>query len=160
MSLARGNLFQDKTRLVLCIAGVALAVMLILVLKGFLAGMNRQITSYLDHSPGSIVVAQEDVVNLLGATSLLPQGMLQKAETIRGVDEAVSTLSQFVILNLQGKKQRAYMIGYDARQGGGPWELTAGSEPRSKQEIVCDRVLADRHDLKLGDEVEVMGNIL
>ncbi|HSK87556.1 MAG TPA: hypothetical protein VK880_04325, partial [Anaerolineales bacterium] len=98
MSLAYRNLFQDKTRLVLSIGGVALAVMLILVLKGFLAGMNRQITSYLDHSPGSIVVAQEDVVNLLGAISLLPQGIDQKAEKIRGVDEVIPILSQFVIL--------------------------------------------------------------
>lgn len=31
-----------------------------------------------------------------------------------------------------------------------------GARPCSKQEIVCDRVLADRHDLKLGDQVEVM----
>lgn len=157
MSLARRNLFQDKTRLALSIFGVALAVMLILVLKGFLAGMNRQITSYLDHSPGSIIVAQEDVVNLLGSTSLLPEGIVQKAETIRGVDEVIPILSQFVILNLHDKKQPAYMIGYDPKQGGGPWELTAGREPRSKREIVFDHVLADRHQLKLSDQVEVMG---
>lgn len=157
MSLARRNLFQDKTRLALSIFGVALAVMLILVLKGFLAGMNRQITSYLDHSPGTIIVAQEDVVNLLGSTSLLPEGIVQKAETIRGVDEVIPILSQFVILNLHDKKQPAYMIGYDPKQGGGPWELTAGREPRSKREIVFDHVLADRHQLKLSDQVEVMG---
>ena len=157
MSLARRNLFQDKTRLALSIGGVALAVMLILILKGFLTGMNRQITSYLDHSPGSIVVAQEDVVNLLGATSLLPEGILQKTETVRGVDEAIPILSQFVILDLHEKKQPAYMIGYDPKLGGGPWELISGSEPRSKREIVFDRIFADRHDLKLGDEVEVMG---
>ena len=157
MSLARRNLFQDKTRLVLSIVGVALAVMLILVLKGFLAGMNRQITSYLDHSPGSIIVAQEDVVNLLGSTSLLPEGIVQKAETMRGVDEVIPILSQFVILNLHDKKQPAYMIGYEPKQGGGPWELAAGREPRSKRELVFDHVLADRHQLKLGDQVEVMG---
>ncbi len=157
MSLARRNLFQDKTRLALSIFGVALAVMLILVLKGFLTGMNRQITSYLDHSPGSIIVAQEDVVNLLGSTSLLPEGIVQKAETIRGVDEVIPILSQFVILNLHDKKQPAYMIGYDPKQGGGPWELTAGREPRSKRELVFDHVLADRHQLKLGDQVEIMG---
>lgn len=157
MSLARRNLFQDKTRLALSIGGVALAVMLILILKGFLTGMNRQITSYLDHSPGSIVVAQEDVVNLLGATSLLPKGIAQRAEIIRGVDEAIPILSQFVILDLHGKKQPAYMIGYDPKQGGGPWELTAGREPRSKREIIFDRIFADRHDLKPGDQVEVMG---
>ena len=156
MSLARRNLFQDKTRLALSIFGVALAVMLILILKGFLSGMNRQITSYIDHSPGSIVLAQEDVVNLLGATSLLPEGMVQKAETVRGVDEAIPILSQFVILDLHEKKQPAYMIGYDPKLGGGPWELTAGREPRSKREIIFDRIFADRHNLKLGDQVEVM----
>lgn len=157
MSLARRNLFQDKTRLALSIGGVALAVMLIIILKGFLTGMNRQITSYLDHSPGSIVVAQEDVVNLLGATSLLPEGVAQKTEATRGVDEAIPILSQFVILDLHDKKQPAYMIGYDPKQGGGPWELSAGREPRSKREIVFDHIFADRHDLKLGDQVEVMG---
>jgi hypothetical protein len=49
------------------------------------------------------------------------------------------------------------MIGYDPKQGGGPWELIAGREPRSKREIVFDRIFADRHDLNLGDQVEVMG---
>jgi len=157
MSLARRNLFQDKTRLTLSIGGVALAVTLILILKGFLSGMNRQITSYLDHSPGSIVLAEEDVVNLLGAISLIPDATEQKAEMIRGVDKVIPILSQFIILDLHGKKQPAYMIGYDPRKGGGPWQLITGREPSSKQEMVFDRVLADRHGLNLGDQVEVMG---
>jgi len=157
MSLARRNLFQDKTRLTLSIGGVALAVTLILILKGFLSGMNRQITSYLDQSPGSIVLAEEDVVNLLGAISLIPDATEQKAEMIRGVDKVIPILSQFIILDLHGKKQPAYMIGYDPRKGGGPWQLITGREPSSKQEMVFDRVLADRHGLNLGDQVEVMG---
>src|SRR3972149_1989591 len=144
MSLARRNLFQDKTRLALSIGGVALAVMLILILKGFLSGMNRQITSYLDQSPGSIVVAEEDVVNLLGATSLLPEGSAQKAETTRGVDEAIPVLSQFVILDLHGKKQPAYMVGYDPDQGGGPWQIAEGRAPEGGEEGVFDRGVAGR----------------
>src|SRR5512134_1050268 len=100
MFLARRNLLKDKTRMTLSIGGVALAVMLILVLNGFLDGMYRQITSYLDRSPGSLVVAQEDVVNLLGATSLLPGGIISQVESVRGVDEAIPILSQFVILDL------------------------------------------------------------
>ena len=157
MSLARRNLFQDKTRFALSIIGVALAVTLILILKGFLTGMNRQITSYLDHSPGTIVVAEEDVVNLLGAVSLIPDGIQSKAENIRGVDRVIPILSQFIILDLHEKKQPAYMIGYDPRAGGGPWQLIAGREPSAKQELVFDGVLADRHGLTVGDQVEVMG---
>jgi putative ABC transport system permease protein len=157
MSLARRNLFQNKTRLSLSIGGVALAVMLILVLNGFLDGMYRQITSYLDRSPGMVVVAQEDVVNLLGATSLLPGGMVSQVEAVRGVDEAIPILSQFVVLDLHEKKQPIYMIGYDPEQGGGPWEFVAGREPRTKREIVFDRILASRHNLSIGDPVQVLG---
>ena len=54
MSLAYRNLLKDKTRMTLSIGGVALAMMLILVLNGFLDGMYRQITSYLDRSPGQM----------------------------------------------------------------------------------------------------------
>ena len=157
MSLARRNIFQDKTRLALSVGGVALAVMLILILKGFLAGMNRQITSYLDNSPGDIVIAEEDVVNLLGATSLIPDGIDQKAESVRGVDQVIPVLSQFIILNLHDKKQPAYMIGYELHKGGGAWQISEGREPRSKWEMVIDQILAKRHDLVIGDEVEVMG---
>ena len=80
--LARRNLFQDTTRLALSISGVALAVMLILLLRGFLGGMYRQIAAYLERTPGSVVVAQEDVTNLLGATSLLPPGTGQRQVVI------------------------------------------------------------------------------
>lgn len=157
MYLARRNLLKDKTRVALSVGGVALAVMLILVLNGFLDGMNRQITSYLDHSPGTLAIAQEDVVNLLGATSLLPSGIMSQVEAVRGVDEAIPILSQFVILDLHGKKQPTYLVGYDPDQGGGPWELIAGRHPSTKREMVFDRVLATRHGLKLGDVVEVLG---
>src|SRR3989304_3631321 len=113
MSLARRNLSQDKTRLILSVAGVALAVMLILILNGFLTGMNRQITSYLDHSPGTLLVAQQGVENLLGATSLLPQNAADLASRTHGVEKVVPILSQFATLDLQDKKAPAYMVGYN-----------------------------------------------
>jgi putative ABC transport system permease protein len=157
MFLARRNLFQDKTRLVLSVGGVALAVMLILILNGFLTGMNNQITSYLIHSPGSIAVTQVGIRNMLGATSLLPPGVAAEVEAIGGVGQSIPILSQFIILDLHGKKQPAYMIGYDPKQGGGPWSLVKGSEPQTDREMVFDRVLAERHDLHIGDTFEVMG---
>jgi len=157
MRLALRNLFKETTRLALSVGGVALAVMLILILRGFRSGMYRQITSYLDHSTASLVVAQRGVNNLLGATSFLPPGTQQAAERVDGVQAVVPILSQFVILDLHGKKQPAYMVGYDREKGGGPWDLAQGREPASKEEAVFDRVLAQRHDLRLGDAVEVMG---
>jgi putative ABC transport system permease protein len=161
MHLAQRNLLKDKTRLALSISGVALAVMLILILSGFLNGLYRQFAAYLEHTPGSLVVAQEGVSNLLSATSLLPADAAESASAIEGVEAVAPILSQFVILDLHGKKQPAYLVGYDpnpiGRDGGGPWQLSAGREPAGDDEVVFDRVLAERHNLVIGDRIEVMG---
>jgi putative ABC transport system permease protein len=154
MLLARRNLFQDTTRLSLSITGVALAVMLILLLQGFLDGMYRQIAAYLEHTPGTVVVAQEDVTNLLGATSLLPPGTAAAARS-RGATVA-PILTQFVILDLHDKKQPVYLVGYDPASGGGPWRLAAGHAPQNNYQVVFDRILAERHGIALGDPVKLM----
>jgi len=158
MSLAFHNLLKERLRFVLSIAGVALAVMLILILKAFLAGMNRQITSYLDHAPGSFVVAQQGVGNLLGATSILPLGAQASVEAEPGVTEAVPILSQFLILEFHEKKQPVYLVGYLPESGGGPWRITEGRAPDADDEVVFDQVLARRHDIALGDHLEILGD--
>ena len=156
MRLAWQNLIQERTRLALSVLGVALAILLILVLQGLLRGMFRQIAAYLEHSPGSVVVAQDGVVNLLGATSLLPQGAAEEVAAVQGVSRVVPILSQFVILDLHGKKQPAYLVGYDPAVGGGAWDMADGSEPQGDDEVVVDRVLAQRHDLRLGERFKIM----
>jgi putative ABC transport system permease protein len=157
MSLARRNLLQDKTRMALSFAGVALAVMLMLLLSGLLGGMYTQIGAYLDHSPGSLVVAQKGVRNLLGATSLLPPSTEARVKDESGVARAIPIVSQFIILDLHGRKQPTYLIGYDSAQGGGPWSLASGRAPRTDDEMVFDRVLAERQNITLGAFVPVMG---
>jgi putative ABC transport system permease protein len=158
MSLARRNLLQDRTRLALSVLGVALAVALMLLLNGLLGGMYTQISAYLDHSPGQVVVAQKGVRNLLGATSLLPAGTAERVRAEPGVASAIPIVSQFVMLDLDGRKQPAYMIGYDPAQGGGPWQLTSGRAPRTDSEMVFDRVLAERHNISLGQAMPIMGH--
>jgi putative ABC transport system permease protein len=157
MSIARRNLFQDKIRLVLSVLGVALAVMLILVLSGLLDGTFKQVTRYLESAPGSIVVAQSGVKNLLGATSILPPRTLDAVRGTEGVEKAVPIFSQFLILDLHGKKQPVYMVGYDGAFGGGPWRVAEGREPQDEGEAVIDSVLAGKHEIEVGDEVAVMG---
>ena len=126
MSLARRNLLQDRTRLALSVSGVALAVMLMLLLNGLLGGMYTQIGAYLDHSPGSLVVAQRGVRNLLGATSLLPPSM-----------DGIPIVSQFIILDLHGCKQPTYMIGNDSSHGSDPWQLVSGRNAKTDNARGC-----------------------
>jgi putative ABC transport system permease protein len=75
----------------------------------------------------------------------------------QGVVGVAPVLSQFVILELHGRKQPAYLVGYEPSLGGGPARMAVGSEPRSDDELVFDRVLAARHGLRIGDSVDLTG---
>lgn len=68
--IAFKNLLQEKFRLLLSVAGVSLAVMLVLILNGFVSGLYKQVSAYLDNSPGSLVVMQQGVTNLLSNFTL------------------------------------------------------------------------------------------
>ena len=155
MSLARRNLFQNKTRLLLSAAGVALALMLILVLNGFLSGVYKQATAYLDNTPGSVVVAQEGVRNFFAANSVLPPGTVGSVRETEGVSRALPIAFQFVIFELHGEKQGAQIVGYEPKAGGGPWDLAEGRGVRADDELVADRALAETHDISVGDEITV-----
>ena len=157
MRLAWRNLLRDRTRFALSVLGVALAIMLVLLLAGLKTGLYRQLSSYLERTPGSLVVAQDGVAESLAVTSVLPPGALAQIEQTEGVDRAIPVASQFVILDLHERKQPAYLVGYDPERGGGPWTLAEGREPAADDEAVLDRILAGRHDLGIGDTFELMG---
>ncbi len=155
MQIAWRNLLKDKTRLALSIGGVALAVMLVLILNGFLSGLNAQIAAYLEHEPGTLVVAQDGVENLLGINSQLPSTAAASVKA-RGAAQVIPILSQAIIFEMHGRKQTAYLVGYDPNLGGGPWQMGGGREPRNDKEIVVDHVLAERHAIELRDSIEIM----
>lgn len=67
--LAFRNLFQNKARLIISVGGVALALLLSLSLDAILEGIQRQVTTYIDHSDADIFVAQEGVRNMHMASS-------------------------------------------------------------------------------------------
>ena len=154
MSLARRNLLQDKTRLFLSVAGVGLAIMLILVLVGFVAGMNLQVSRYLDHAPGSVVLVQ---AGTNGASSVLPAEIVDSARAVEGVSSAIPIVTQTAVLDLGQTKQYVSVVGYDPGQGGGPWALREGHLATADDEVVLDGVLADRRGVRLNDDFELMG---
>jgi len=135
---------------------VALSIALIILLNGFLEGVYVQVTAYLDQTPADLVVAQEGVTNLLGATSLLPPGIEDRARNTPGVARAVPIVSQFVILDLHGRKVVAYMVAYDPDLGGGPWDMVVGRPPADDEEVVLDRVMAEAHGFALGDTIQIL----
>jgi putative ABC transport system permease protein len=87
----------------------------------------------------------------------LPSGTATAARETAGVVAVTPILAQFVILDLHGSKQPAYLVGYEPDEGGGPWRLATGRTPEADDEVVFDRTLADQHGIAVGGTVDVMG---
>ena len=154
--LAFQNLWQQKIRLALSIGGVALSMMLIILLNGFLSGIYAQVTAYLDNTPADLIVAQDGVTNLLSATSLLPAGAADRARGVPGVAQVTPIVSQFLIFDLHDEKIVGYMVGYEPEIGGGPWSLRDGRFPADDDEVVLDWIMASKHGFDLGDTIEIL----
>ncbi len=159
--LALQNLLQDTMRLVLSVIGIALALMLILFLLGLRAGVFRSAIIYLDHAPGSIVVMPQGVRSTgAGSTQFLSPQTVDAISSTLGVAHVTPILLMMDIPQLHGKKEVIKLVGYDPALGGGPWSLAQGREPAADDEVVLDRVLADRHGFKLGDTFDAGGQSL
>lgn len=156
MLLARRNLLRDRSRFGLSVAAVAVAVALIILLAGYRNGVYRQASAYLDHAPGSIVVAEAGIRDFLGTSSALPPGAEAAVAATPGVARVVPIVSQFVVFERHGRKDGFFLIGYEPGTGGGPWSLRAGREPERDDEIVLDRTAAAQHDIAVGDPVTVL----
>lgn len=157
MHIAYRNLLQNKFRLLLSLGGVALAMMLIVFLRGFQTGVFLQVTAYLDHTQADWIVAQKNVTNLLGATSLLPPDTEDLAQGLPGIEQVIPIVAQYTILDIHDRKIVGFLVGYDSDRGGGPWAMLAGRPPRRNDEIVLDWVMAQDHGLRLGDTIEILG---
>ncbi|MFP5343966.1 MAG: ABC transporter permease [Candidatus Limnocylindria bacterium] len=156
MLLARRNLFRDRTRFLLSVAGVAVSIGLILLLAGYRSGVYRQTSAYLDNTPGTVVVAERGIRDFLGTSSVLPPGAVEAVWATPGVVRAIPVVSQFVIFERHDRKDGFFLIGYDPAIGGGPWRLVEGREPAADDELVIDRTAARQHDIAIGDTVTLL----
>jgi putative ABC transport system permease protein len=160
MRLAWRNLTRDRGRLALSVAGVAVSIMLILLLRGYLDGTYRQASAYFEETRGDLILAQAGTNNGIGGSSKLPAGTDARVEATPGVASTLPVFVQGVVLDLHGRKQFTFAVGYDPALGGGPWRMASGREPRLDGEVVIDRLLAREHDLAIGDPITILGREL
>jgi putative ABC transport system permease protein len=156
--VGRRNLLADRRRLIASILGVGLAVMLILLLDGMWAGIQKQATAYTDHAGADLYVLQPGIRDLTGGVSMLPMSTLDAVRADPTVSWAAPIRTAFVILQLHGRKAAVYVVGSVPGQPGGPWSLASGRLARADGEIVVGQVVAKRHGTALGDQLDIMGH--
>jgi putative ABC transport system permease protein len=156
--LAFRNLVQNIPRLLISVAGVGLALLLILALDAIFAGVETQITSYIENSGADVWVSQEDVLNMHMAYSSLPDSVARRVERIPGVESVSPILYVTTNIITGDERNLAYIIGLPAgARLGIPWQISAGRGLPLKGEAVIDRSIAEKSGISLGDQVEILG---
>jgi putative ABC transport system permease protein len=119
--------------------------------------VRRQAGEYLAHAPGSVIVAATGTENFLMVAVPLPPGTEASVRATPGAATVVPLLSQMVVMQLHDRREATFLIGYDQTIGGGPRQIYTGNAPTRDSEIVLSRILAQRHDLSVGDAIVVLG---
>lgn len=155
--LARRNLLAEPRRLAASALAVGMAVMLILLLDGLWAGLRSQVTRYEDEAGAQLYVVASGTRSLFAEGSTIPISTLDTVERADGVDWAAPVRGRFAILDLHGRKVATTLVGSVPGAHGGPWAMADGRLVADDDEAVVDEVLAERHDLDVGDRVDILG---
>lgn len=159
--LAVGNLVQDKTRLAVSVAGVALALALVLFFGAVFAGAQGRLTVYIDRAGADLWVSQQGVRTMHMSQSTLPASVVDEVKAVPGVQEAVPILYAEGMVQANGKESIAYVFGVppDAPLGR-PWDVIGGAAQPGAGEVVLDHAIAAPAGVKVGDQVTVLGRAL
>jgi putative ABC transport system permease protein len=152
--IAWRNLSRQRLRLALSVAGVGMALLMILALDGIYAAVLDRVTAYPDNQGAPLIASQRGVSTMHMSTSTIPGRAVERLRGDRRVERAEPILYTTLLLG-RDRQAVSYVIGF--RGGGGPWEILEGSGRPAPGEIVLDDRTADELGLQVGSRVGVLG---
>jgi putative ABC transport system permease protein len=157
--VARRNLLADRGRLAMSVAGVAFAVLLILLVTSLYRGWTGFGSVFL-RLPGDIWVSQRGTTDPLNTTSFLPSGRQRDLAAVPGVSAVIPVRVRQTGLSAGDGRVRVFLLALDP-----PPEMPLPPTARAKfvpppGHINIDRVLADAAGVGSGDRLEVLGRQL
>jgi len=118
-ALAWRQLFHQRLRLLAAIAGIAFAVILILVQLGFQDALYQSATLHYDHMTADIVMLSPQYEAIMYNNSGFPSRRLQQAYAVDGVASTLAMYGSFVAWKnpWTHKERTMYMFGFDPQPG-------------------------------------------
>ena len=160
--LARKNLFSERTRLVISVGGVALAVFLISLLLSLYRGWDEKVGGFVENSGVDIWVAREGTIDFLSASSILP---LEGSDRFDNFEQTIEQWSPLIVrpmvVEKGSRKMDVSFIGFMAETRlGGPIKVEKGKDTPGPGEVIVDKAMTKRYGLHIGDTIMAAGNPL
>ena len=151
--VARRNLFSERARLAISVAGVAFAVVLILIVVALYRGWSG-VGGIIEELPGDIWVAQQGTTGPFHSSSLLQETVATEVAAVPGVVRVSKVLARQMGITDGGGP--AYLMALDPPEDPSALERAGlGRFFPAPGEIAIDGVLARKSGLKQGDTVDL-----
>lgn len=159
--LALSNLTQNKTRLLIAVGGVGLALTLVFFIGAVFTGAEGRLTAYIDRAGADVWVSQAGVRTMHMSASALPVSVVDEVKAVPGVAQAMPILYADALIQAKGNEYIAYVFGLppDAPFGRPP-RIVAGAATVGPGEVIIDHAIATQAGLRVGDRVTVLGQEL
>ncbi|CAM5543369.1 hypothetical protein STANM309S_00957 [Streptomyces tanashiensis] len=162
------NFFAHKGRMALSAVAVLLSVAFVSGTLVFTDTMNTTFDKLFASTASDVTVspktaAADDEIPQNGRPESLPASLVEQARKVEGVKDAQGSVASTSVTVVDAKNQNV------GPTGGAPtiavnWtpnelrsvEIASGHEPRGPTEVVVDGATAEKHGLKLGDELRTI----
>ena len=150
------NLLRNKRRLLTGIAGVTLAVALILLIEGFALGLFSQAASFVSKNGADLYLTQKGSQSL--SDSFISKSLESLVLDVDEVEKVTSVNAIPIIFDVGKRKTTMTLYGFQRNSGmGGPWKLATGRMITNDDEIIIDSVMAGQNGLEAGKKVQLLG---
>ncbi|MCP9624126.1 ABC transporter permease [Nocardia otitidiscaviarum] len=158
IAFAARNLAKERMRLAISVGGVALAVMLIVLLRGLYVSYENKVSGYFERIPAQLWVVQQGTADFFHSYSIVADGEREQIAATPGVTFTYPYLARQVGFTLHGEPALLYLVGFDPTLPvAGPAQLESGSAAPNDSGIIVDQVFAAEHGVHLGDDLVLNG---
>jgi putative ABC transport system permease protein len=159
VSIARKNLFHDKTRFAIALAGISFAVVLITVQLGVYLAFRSNVSVLIDHTEADIWITAHGLENFDFGRPF-SEKKVYEVEEVPGVAWADKYMLAFGYWKTpSGSQETVQMVGFDPEtMVGAPWNIVKGNPQDVKyfNSIFYDEAETNRlGNLPVGAETEI-----
>ena len=154
--IARRNLFAEKGRFAISVAGVAFAVLLILIVLALYRGFSRTGQTF-KLLPGDLWVTQQGTTDPFHSLSLLEAARIDAVRDVPGVAAAVPVLSRQMEFHVGEELSSARFLALDLPVGSAAPDNIRRDYLPPPGKVVIDRTLSRKTGLTAGDPLVIGG---
>jgi putative ABC transport system permease protein len=156
-NLVTSNIRQRPIRTLVCVAGVALGVILVMLFTGLARGMSNDLSRRASNVKAELIFMRPGAVQFTGSSLNLDVRYADRLKSIDGVEDAIPIGRYFIqgggfgLEQIDGVDWNAY-----AKMNG--IQIIDGQAPTSNSDVMIDTTKARNNNLHVGSMLTLFGN--